>query len=123
MANSKLLFAFSLHLVLALFVLDLANAQGLKLEFYKKSCPSAEYIIKKTTKDFISRTPTLAAPLLRMHFHDCFVRVRSSFLLSFFVSVSFIGLYMELFFSFIGLYMALVSSASFKMRVPSQDMN
>ncbi|PSS14426.1 Peroxidase [Actinidia chinensis var. chinensis] len=74
MANSKLLLAFSLHLVLALFVFDLANAQGLKLEFYKKSCPSAEYIIKKTTKDFISRAPTLAAPLLRMHFHDCFVR-------------------------------------------------
>ncbi|KAM7492336.1 hypothetical protein LguiA_035257 [Lonicera macranthoides] len=42
--------------------------------FYKTSCPSAESIIKNTTAQYISRAPTLAAPLLRMHFHDCFVR-------------------------------------------------
>ncbi|KAI8012046.1 Peroxidase 27 [Camellia lanceoleosa] len=74
MANTKPLIAFFLHLMLAFSVLDLANAQGLKLGFYKTSCPSAEHIVKEITKKFISRAPTLAAPLLRMHFHDCFVR-------------------------------------------------
>ncbi|THF99559.1 hypothetical protein TEA_025596 [Camellia sinensis var. sinensis] len=44
MANTKLLIAFFLHLMLAFSVLDLANAQGLKLGFYKTSCPSAEHI-------------------------------------------------------------------------------
>ncbi|KAL7218987.1 hypothetical protein ACSBR2_012119 [Camellia fascicularis] len=74
MASTKLLIAFFLHLMLAFSVLDLASAQGLKLGFYKTSCPSAEHIVKEITKKFISRAPTLAAPLLRMHFHDCFVR-------------------------------------------------
>ncbi|XP_059664472.1 peroxidase 27-like [Cornus florida] len=60
--------------ILVVLVLDLANAQGLKLGFYSKTCPSAEAIVKRTTAQFVSRAPSLAAPLLRMHFHDCFVR-------------------------------------------------
>ncbi|KAL8133108.1 peroxidase 27-like [Apium graveolens] len=55
-------------------VLSLANAQGLKVGFYQNTCPSVQNIVKQTTATFISRAPTLAAPLLRMHFHDCFVR-------------------------------------------------
>ncbi|GMP61204.1 hypothetical protein CsSME_00023752 [Camellia sinensis var. sinensis] len=57
-----------------------ANANGLKLGFYHKTCPSIEAIVKETTARFISRAPTLAAPLIRMHFHDCFVRVVNSVL-------------------------------------------
>lgn len=56
-------------------VFNISNAQGLKLGFYRKTCPSVEAIVKKTTARVISRAPTLAAPLLRLHFHDCFVRV------------------------------------------------
>ncbi|KAM7492337.1 hypothetical protein LguiA_035258 [Lonicera macranthoides] len=63
-----------IQLLLVVLVLDLANAKGLKLGFYQKTCPSAEAIVRKTTAQYISRAPTLAAPLLRMHFHDCFVR-------------------------------------------------
>ncbi|KAA8524587.1 hypothetical protein F0562_011010 [Nyssa sinensis] len=59
--------------MLVLLVLDLADGQGLKVGFYQKTCPSVETIVKQTTAGFISRTPTLAAPLLRMHFHDCIV--------------------------------------------------
>lgn len=66
-----------IQLLLVVLVLDLANAKGLKLGFYQKTCPSAEAIVRKTTAQYISRAPTLAAPLLRMHFHDCFVRVRA----------------------------------------------
>ncbi|KAL9670381.1 hypothetical protein QQ045_007932 [Rhodiola kirilowii] len=46
----------------------------LKVGFYEKSCPRLERIVKRTTEKFIQRDRTLAAPLLRMHFHDCFVR-------------------------------------------------
>ncbi|KAE9456180.1 hypothetical protein C3L33_11917, partial [Rhododendron williamsianum] len=57
------------------FVLNLAYAdQGLTLGFYKESCPSAEDIVKAKTKSYISRVPSLAPSLLRLHFHDCFVR-------------------------------------------------
>ncbi|KAB2090405.1 hypothetical protein E1A91_A03G125200v1 [Gossypium mustelinum] len=72
--RQKLLsFLFS-QLILVLMVSNHNNAMGLKLGYYHKTCPNAESIISKTTYRFISRAPTLAAPLLRMHFHDCFVR-------------------------------------------------
>ncbi|KAJ4824413.1 Peroxidase 27 [Turnera subulata] len=75
MANQKLLLSlvFS-QLVLASFFLDLSNANGLQLGFYKKTCPDLELIVHRTLFGYISRDQTLAAPLLRMHFHDCFVR-------------------------------------------------
>ncbi|KAI3972502.1 hypothetical protein MKW92_034590 [Papaver armeniacum] len=61
-------------LVLVLVALDASNGQGLKLGFYKKTCPNAESIVRKTTASFVSQNPTLAAALLRMNFHDCFVK-------------------------------------------------
>ncbi|XP_009630374.2 peroxidase 27-like [Nicotiana tomentosiformis] len=68
-------FKFLSFLILQLFcILEVANCQGVELGFYKKTCPNVEAIVKQTTAHYISRAPTLAAPLLRMHFHDCFVR-------------------------------------------------
>ncbi|KAK6281110.1 hypothetical protein POUND7_014935 [Theobroma cacao] len=78
-AGQKLLSFLLFQLILVLLVLDLSNAEGLKLGYYYKTCPKAESIIRKTTYRFISRAPTLAAPLLRMHFHDCFVRIYGPF--------------------------------------------
>ncbi|XP_010908222.1 peroxidase 3 [Elaeis guineensis] len=46
----------------------------LQLGFYDKSCPKAEQTISDFVKEHIPHAPTLASPLLRMHFHDCFVR-------------------------------------------------
>ncbi|KAL0911315.1 hypothetical protein M5K25_019448 [Dendrobium thyrsiflorum] len=46
----------------------------LKLNFYYESCPNAENFVFDYVKEHIPHAPTLAAPLLRMHFHDCFVR-------------------------------------------------
>ncbi|PON68768.1 Peroxidase [Parasponia andersonii] len=63
-----------LQLLLVLSAFDSGNADGLKLGFYERTCPSAESVITKTTHQYISREPTLAAPLLRLNFHDCFVR-------------------------------------------------
>ncbi|OIW09236.1 hypothetical protein TanjilG_26449 [Lupinus angustifolius] len=57
--------------VVALFVSTHAQ---LELGFYAKSCPKAENIITNFVHDHIHNAPSLAAALLRMHFHDCFVR-------------------------------------------------
>ncbi|KAL5794040.1 hypothetical protein ACOSP7_002634 [Xanthoceras sorbifolium] len=75
MAIQKLVSLFFLLSIQVLLVSHLTNAQEyLKLGFYEKTCPGAEALVSKVTYQFISRAPTLAAPLLRMHFHDCFVR-------------------------------------------------
>ncbi|XP_024992048.1 peroxidase 27-like [Cynara cardunculus var. scolymus] len=63
-----------LQLLLLALVFAIANGSDLKLGFYRKACPRAEAIVEKATADHVSVAPSLAAPLLRMHFHDCFVR-------------------------------------------------
>ncbi|KAK0608729.1 hypothetical protein LWI29_035110 [Acer saccharum] len=50
------------------------NVAGLRLNFYAKSCPTAEIIVKGIILSRVPTNPTLPAKLLRMHFHDCFVR-------------------------------------------------
>ncbi|KAK6774267.1 hypothetical protein RDI58_029506 [Solanum bulbocastanum] len=64
---------FLSFLILQLFLIA-NNCESVEVGFYKKTCPNVEAIVKETTKHYISSAPTVVAPLLRMHFHDCFVR-------------------------------------------------
>ncbi|KAI3450954.1 hypothetical protein Pfo_007619 [Paulownia fortunei] len=48
-------------------------ANGLSMNYYIMACPFAEGIIKNTVNRALLSDPTLAAALVRMHFHDCFV--------------------------------------------------
>ncbi|GAB2298812.1 hypothetical protein Dimus_032890 [Dionaea muscipula] len=72
-SKSVAFFLFKLLLV-TLVLIGSANAKGLKVGFYRKSCPNAELIVKDIIHDVISVAPSLSGPLLRLHFHDCFVR-------------------------------------------------
>ncbi|CAN7097031.1 unnamed protein product [Brassica rapa subsp. narinosa] len=47
---------------------------NLDLDYYRYKCPQMEDIVRRVTIQYVSPKPTLAAALLRMHFHDCFVR-------------------------------------------------
>ncbi|KAI0527409.1 hypothetical protein KFK09_003009 [Dendrobium nobile] len=62
-----------IFLALLGFLISFVEAD-LKLGFYDKSCPKAEKIVFDYVKKHFPNAPALAAPILRMHFHDCFVR-------------------------------------------------
>ncbi|XP_009146264.1 peroxidase 40 [Brassica rapa] len=48
---------------------------GIVLEFglYRNSCPEAESIVYSWVETAVLQDPRMAASLLRLHFHDCFV--------------------------------------------------
>lgn len=53
----------------------LGSVQGdLQMDFYSSSCPKAEKIVQDFVNQHIPNAPSVAATLIRMHFHDCFVR-------------------------------------------------
>ncbi|XP_049399463.1 peroxidase 27-like [Solanum stenotomum] len=72
--NNSNCLLISLTFFLIAFSSNHANGEVLKVGFYHKTCPHVELISKEIVDDVISRVPSLAAPLLRMHYHDCFVR-------------------------------------------------
>lgn len=51
------------------------GGDGLSMNYYMMSCPFAEGIIKNIVNRRLQFDPSLAAPLVRMHFHDCFIQV------------------------------------------------
>ncbi|KAK9145883.1 hypothetical protein Sjap_005786 [Stephania japonica] len=46
----------------------------LQVDYYENTCRIAEYIVKDEVKKAFFRDKGLVAGLVRMHFHDCFVR-------------------------------------------------
>ena len=48
--------------------------KGTRVGFYSTTCPQAESIVSSTVQSHFNSDHTVAAGLLRMHFHDCFMR-------------------------------------------------
>lgn len=65
-------------MVLVVTLVGARVGESLSLDYYAFRCPFAEAIIRDTVNRAIQRDPTIAAALLRMHFHDCFVEVYTS---------------------------------------------
>ncbi|KAF7147732.1 hypothetical protein RHSIM_Rhsim03G0048900 [Rhododendron simsii] len=58
---------------LFLLLVPLVTAQ-LQIGFYNSTCPQAELIVRQVIQQQFETDDTITAALLRMHFHDCFVR-------------------------------------------------
>ena len=54
---------------------SLSHAQ-LSTSFYDKTCPQVFDIATNTIVNALRSDPRIAASILRLHFHDCFVNVR-----------------------------------------------
>ncbi|GMH07661.1 hypothetical protein Nepgr_009501 [Nepenthes gracilis] len=50
------------------------GVDALSMNYYMLSCPMAEGIVRDTVFRSLQDDPTLAGPLLRMHFHDCWIQ-------------------------------------------------
>lgn len=54
----------------------------LVLDYYKEKCPLLEEIVRHNVEVAVFKDPRMAASLLRLHFHDCFVMVTLFFSLA-----------------------------------------
>ncbi|XP_038887274.1 peroxidase N1-like isoform X2 [Benincasa hispida] len=61
-------------IVLFAFGSIVVHGQGTRIGFYSSTCPQAESIVASTVRSHFQSDPRIAPGLLRMHFHDCFVR-------------------------------------------------
>lgn len=64
-----------LLMVSVLATLLTMSSADLQYDFYNSSCPNAETTIRNVVYSQIDANPSVAAALIRLLFHDCFVRV------------------------------------------------
>ncbi|RZC49210.1 hypothetical protein C5167_017639 [Papaver somniferum] len=51
-----------------------SGSYNLYPQFYDRSCPRAKEIVKSVVAKAVAKEARMAASLLRLHFHDCFVK-------------------------------------------------
>ncbi|KAL0348748.1 UNVERIFIED_CONTAM: Peroxidase 24 [Sesamum angustifolium] len=62
-------------ILLLVSIVAVAGAGGLTSNVYRTTrCPQAERLVRRVTWEKARNDPTLGARLLRVHYHDCFVR-------------------------------------------------
>ncbi|KAL1533366.1 Peroxidase 64, variant 2 [Salvia divinorum] len=62
------------HLLSIIFCLIFQFSNALTPDYYLQTCPKAEATITRAVRRSIIKDKTAPAALLRLHFHDCFIR-------------------------------------------------
>lgn len=71
MSSSSALILFSSLLI---FSLIYSQGNALSSNYYENTCPQVEDIVTQVVTEATKKDKTVPAALLRMHFHDCFIR-------------------------------------------------
>jgi peroxidase len=66
--------AATLLFVVAMVVVVRSSEAKLTPEFYHRSCPQIHHIVRTEVVKAVAAEARIAASLVRLHFHDCFVR-------------------------------------------------
>nr|XP_048326530.1 peroxidase 5-like [Ziziphus jujuba var. spinosa] len=74
MSLKKLCYCLSLLLVMVFSCQNGTVHSQLEVGFYRNSCRFAEFIVRDEVRKAYRKDQGVVADLLRMHFHDCFVR-------------------------------------------------
>ncbi|XP_017701304.1 peroxidase 11 [Phoenix dactylifera] len=75
LCSSKPVLLFSALVLGALSTfLEAQDPSQLSLDYYLKTCPKAEQIVREEMERAVQADPRNAARILRLHFHDCFVQ-------------------------------------------------
>ncbi|KAF3447643.1 hypothetical protein FNV43_RR12830 [Rhamnella rubrinervis] len=72
--HSPTLFSLSFLLLLLLLLLPCTTHAKLRPNYYHKSCPNVESIVRAAVEKKFQQTFVTAPATLRLFFHDCFVR-------------------------------------------------
>ncbi|KAL6505822.1 hypothetical protein OROHE_023201 [Orobanche hederae] len=74
--NKSISFLLTLTLLSLLLSLSTkpSHAQSLSPTFYNSTCHNAPSTIRASIRQAVSNEPRMAASLIRLHFHDCFVQ-------------------------------------------------
>lgn len=64
--------------VITFLTLCLVAKPQLNPNFYSSTCPNLLNIVRREVKNAIKSEMRIAASLLRLHFHDCFVNVSNT---------------------------------------------
>ncbi|KAG0618098.1 hypothetical protein M758_4G038900 [Ceratodon purpureus] len=73
MGSSRANVGAAISFLIAMMSITAAIAQNLTSDFYDVSCPSVFSIVKQEVQTAVANERRMAASLVRLHFHDCFV--------------------------------------------------
>lgn len=73
--NSKMAAQASKLIFFILLSSVFGSQAALNAHYYDQTCPQAEFIVAQTVRNASIYDPKVPARLLRMFFHDCFIRV------------------------------------------------
>nr|AAF63025.1 peroxidase prx13 precursor [Spinacia oleracea] len=74
MANKSLFLSLLILAISPLCFSEKSQGGNLYPQFYDHSCPKLEDIVWSVLAKVVAKEPRMAASLLRLHFHDCFVK-------------------------------------------------